>query len=120
MTPEDLDRILRSEEPLAPSSGFAASVMERTREAASAPPPLPFPWRRYLLGLLVILALSGLGGWIAVRLPLTAELGALFGHALAALADPRLIRPLAEAAASLAGAYLVFVLTLGFTGGANR
>ena len=47
MTPEDLDRILASEEPLVPSSGFAAAVMEQVHAAASAPPPLPFPWRRY-------------------------------------------------------------------------
>ena len=116
MTPEDLDRILSSDEPLVPSSGFAASVMERAREAASAPPPLPFPWRRYLLGLLVILALSGLCGGLAVRLHVTEALGAAFDGALGALADPRLTLPLAEAAASLVGAYLMVRLTLGFTG----
>ena len=65
MTADDLDRILASEEPLVPSSGFAAATMERVRESAAAPPPLPFPWRRFLLGLLVTLALSGLGGWTA-------------------------------------------------------
>jgi hypothetical protein len=116
MTPEDLDRILGSQELIAPSSGFAASVMERAREAASAPPPLPFPWRRFLLGLLVLVAMNGLWGWIGVRLHVTDALGAAVGNALTALADPRLMRPLAGATAALAGAYVLVRLTLGFTG----
>ena len=41
-----LDRILTAEEELVPSSGFVASVMERVREEAAAPEPIPFPWKR--------------------------------------------------------------------------
>ncbi|HEY0510446.1 MAG TPA: hypothetical protein VGH73_00990 [Thermoanaerobaculia bacterium] len=115
MNPEDLDRILASEQPLAPSSGFVASVMERALERASAP-PLPFPWRRFLFGLLVSLALGGICGWIAVRLPLMDALAGAVGAALAAFADPRLSPALAEAAAALAGTYLVVRLTLGLSG----
>lgn len=44
---DDLARILRSEEPLTPSSGFAAAVMERVHEAAAEPPPPAFPWARW-------------------------------------------------------------------------
>jgi hypothetical protein len=113
MSPDDLDRILASEEPLVPSSGFAASVLERMREAASAPPPLPFPWRRFLLGLLVSLALSGLCGWIAASLHATEALAAAIDHALT---DPRLSLALAGTAVSLAGICLLVRLTLGFTG----
>ena len=40
-----LDRILTAEEELVPSSGFVASVMERVREEAAAPEPIPFPWK---------------------------------------------------------------------------
>jgi hypothetical protein len=109
MTPEDLDRILASEEPLVPSSGFAAAAMERVREGAAAPPPLPFPWRRFLLGLLATLALSGICGWILAELHAPEALGA-------ALADPRLALPLVEAGASLLGTYLLVRLTLGITG----
>jgi hypothetical protein len=116
MTPEDLDRILSTDEPIVPSSGFAATVMERAREAASAPPPFPFPWRRYCLGLLVLIAMSGLWGWLGVRLNVMAAVGTAFDSALSLVADPRLSLPLAEAAASLTGAYLVVRLTLGFTG----
>ena len=44
--PENLDRILSAEEELAPSSGFVSAVMERVREEAAAPAPIPFPWKR--------------------------------------------------------------------------
>ena len=47
---DDLDRILLSEEPLTPSSGFAAAVMESVREVAAEPPPLAFPWARFAAG----------------------------------------------------------------------
>lgn len=49
---DQLDQILSSDDVLAPSSGFAAAVMEAVREAASEPPPLPFPWGRFAAGLL--------------------------------------------------------------------
>ena len=61
---ENLDRILGAEEELAPSSGFVASVMERVREEAAAPEPIPFPWKRALPGALV--AAGGLV-WIGVE-----------------------------------------------------
>ena len=112
MTPDDLDRILASEEPLVPASGFAVSVMERVREAASAPPPLPFPWRRFLLGLLAALALSGLCGWTLATLRVAEALDAAVGYVLA---DPHLSLGLAGAAASLAGTYLLVRLAFGLT-----
>jgi hypothetical protein len=48
----ELDRILAQTEIL-PSSGFTASVMDAVRHEASAPPPIPFPWKRALPGLAV-------------------------------------------------------------------
>ena len=48
----DLDRIL-SETEILPSSGFAAAVMEAIRHEAAVPPPIPFPWKRALPGLVV-------------------------------------------------------------------
>jgi len=65
MTDERLDRILASEETLIPSSGFTATVMDRIREEAAAPPPIPFPWKRVLPG--VVVAGAGLV-WGAVEL----------------------------------------------------
>ena len=51
MKEDNLDRILKSEEELVPSSGFVAAVMERVREEAAAPAPIPFPWKRLAPGL---------------------------------------------------------------------
>jgi hypothetical protein len=65
MKDELLDRILATEEELVPSSGFAASVMERIREEAAEPPPIPFPWKRAIPG--IVLA-AGVFGWGAVEL----------------------------------------------------
>jgi hypothetical protein len=50
MTPDDLDRILSSEDLPEPSPRFAANVMARVRQANSEPPPLAFPWTRFLTG----------------------------------------------------------------------
>lgn|SRR5215471_241200 len=55
---DDLDRIL-SETEILPSSGFAAAVMEVVRREAEAPPPIPFPWKRALPGLVVAGAVLG-------------------------------------------------------------
>lgn len=61
---ENLDRVLRTEEALAPSSGFVSAVMERVREEAVAPAPIPFPWKRVLPG--AVVAAGGLV-WIGLE-----------------------------------------------------
>jgi hypothetical protein len=60
-----IDHILASEEPLIPSSGFLESVMERVREEAAAPPPIPFPWKRALPGVFLT---AGVFGWATFEL----------------------------------------------------
>jgi hypothetical protein len=50
---DDLDRLLltrlsASADPLTPSSGFTQSVMDAVRQHATAPEPIPFPWKRFL------------------------------------------------------------------------
>ncbi len=58
MNNDELDHILAKQDDIQPSSGFAASVMDAVRDEASAPPPIPFPWRRALPVLLfAVLAL---------------------------------------------------------------
>jgi hypothetical protein len=55
MTNDELDRILSqslAEEEIVPSSGFTASVMEAVQREATTPPPIPFPWKRAVLGLM--------------------------------------------------------------------
>ncbi|HUH63944.1 MAG TPA: hypothetical protein VLZ50_13150 [Terracidiphilus sp.] len=59
MTAKKIDKILAEEDELMPSSGFLSSVMERVEEEAAAPPPLPFPWKRAVPGM--VLAGGGLG-----------------------------------------------------------
>jgi hypothetical protein len=49
----EMNRILSREEEILPSSGFAVSVMDAVRREAAAPPPIPFPWKRALPGLVV-------------------------------------------------------------------
>ena len=51
---DPLDRILSTEEELAPSSGFTASVMDRVRQEAGMPEPMPFPWKRALPGAVAV------------------------------------------------------------------
>ena len=63
----EIDRILATEDALVPSSGFLASVMERVREEAAAPAPIPFPWKRALPGALVIVGAFGVGAFEMVR-----------------------------------------------------
>ena len=65
MKEDNLDRILKSEEELVPSSGFVAAVMERVREEAAAPAPIPFPWKRLAPGLVLA---AGLLSWCGVEL----------------------------------------------------
>jgi hypothetical protein len=57
---EAIDRILATEDELVPSQGFLAAAMDRIREEAATPPPIPFPWKRALLGML---PLAGAVGW---------------------------------------------------------
>lgn len=83
MIDDDIDRVLSSDDSIVPSAGFAASVMEAVRRDAEAPPPIPFPWKRALPGLiycvgalvtLLILGLSQAGGGTALSNRLTRTL----------------------------------------------
>jgi hypothetical protein len=50
---DEINHILSREDEILPSSGFAVSVMDAVRREAAAPPPIPFPWKRALPGLVV-------------------------------------------------------------------
>jgi hypothetical protein len=58
MRGEDIDRILSRNDKMVPSSSFTASVMEAVTREATAPSPIPFPWKRALPGLSWCLAVS--------------------------------------------------------------
>jgi hypothetical protein len=49
--PDNLDRILLTEDTLLPSSGFASSVMDAIHERAAALGPIPFPWKQAIPGI---------------------------------------------------------------------
>lgn len=51
MKPDELERALSEEIEIVPSAGFVSAVMNAVRREASAPPPIPFPWKRALPGL---------------------------------------------------------------------
>jgi hypothetical protein len=61
LTEADLDRALTgASDSILPSSGFADSVMTAVYRQASAPAPLPFPWKRALPGLVAAVAVLAL------------------------------------------------------------
>ena len=114
MTDERMDEILGAEEELVPSSGFLGSVMERVREEAAAPAPLPFPWKRALPGFLVAAVVFG---WTGV------EFARSIGPAMAVMKLPQIhvtavsMRPLEQAgwvAAALAASLLSWIVSRRF------
>ena len=90
MTDERIDAILGAEEELVPSSGFLAAVMERVQAEAAAPPPIPFPWKRFVPGFVLA---AGVMGWGAVEFarslgPAMATVKLSQPHVSAAVARP--------------------------------
>jgi hypothetical protein len=68
MSDDELDRILSSEQGIVPSANFARNVMAKVRLEAAGPPPLPFPWKRALPGLvLCVLSLAAMCVAASVR-----------------------------------------------------
>jgi hypothetical protein len=63
----EIGQILAAEEKLIPSSGFMASVMEKVRQEAAVPPPIPFPWTWAVLGILLMGGVLGFGAFEVVR-----------------------------------------------------
>jgi hypothetical protein len=55
---DELDDILSQQIQIIPSRGFVMSVMDEVKREATAPPPIPFPWKPALPGL--VLAALGL------------------------------------------------------------
>lgn len=68
---DSIDAILADEGELIPSSGFLAATMERVREEAAAPKPIPFPWLRALPGIVLVAGVLGWCGYEMVRVGFT-------------------------------------------------
>ena len=114
-----LDRILAGEDALVPSSGFAAEVMDRVREEASAPPPIPFPWKRAVPGIVLAAGVFGWGGFELAQ----AALPALRSLALAPpTLSPAIVNELASAgwvALALVVSLLSWLLARRLAGGSG-
>jgi len=85
MRAEDIDLMLARDDNIVPSSGFTASVMEAVTREATAPPPIPFPWKR---------ALPGLGWCLAVLIAFPVMVPGFNGHPPPANAAPELSKVL--------------------------
>jgi hypothetical protein len=81
-----IDRALAGEEVVVPSSGFVAAAMECIRKEADAPPPIPFPWRLALPGMVLAAGAAGWSAYEAIRSvqPLTPQLALSLPHLSAA------------------------------------
>jgi len=95
MTPDELDRILSSEDLLEPSSNFAAEVMAAVR-LPTDPPARAFPWFRFATGIVASVAMAAAGtvlltrsapalASMAARFAPLATLAPEFGYAAAAM-----------------------------------
>ncbi|MBV8827935.1 MAG: hypothetical protein JO108_01770 [Acidobacteriaceae bacterium] len=91
MIPDDIDRILLNEDDIVPSSGFVESVMDAIREEAKIPQPIPFPWKRAMIGIALMAALLIPAMQFAIRLSVDAEstrsLSTLSQHLFAAVTN---------------------------------
>lgn len=67
MAPGEIDRILATDDELIPSSGFLASVMDRVKEEARTPAPIPFPWKRAVPGIALAAGVFGWGAFEFIR-----------------------------------------------------
>ena len=84
------ESILASEEPIIPSSGFLAGVMERVKEESTMPAQIPFPWKRALPGFVLIAGSFGWGGVELVRtgLPALKDVSVSVPHLSLAMNQP--------------------------------
>jgi hypothetical protein len=117
----ELDHILLTHmnaatEQLTPSSGFTQSVMDAIREQATAPPPIPFPWKRLLPAAIALLGTLLVFAVFAGRQasPLTGAFSSVsFDFAVYTTAATRLGWIAAAICLSLATATISFKLAAG-------
>jgi hypothetical protein len=87
----EIDGILSREDEILPSSGFAVSVMDAVRREAAILPPIAFPWRRALPGMIVggfVLLLVLVRGIVALPQLIRASAGADLRMALPSVSLP--------------------------------
>lgn len=97
-----IDRILAAEEELIPSSGFLAATMERVRDEAAIPKPIPFPWLRALPGIVLAFAVLGWCGFALARVVLANAREISFAQVHLTAATGRALEPAGWVAVALA------------------
>ncbi len=108
MRDDELDRIFFDEAGIEPSPGFAARVMDTIRHEATAPPPIPFPWKCFLPGLtawiliLVVVVIRGFAPVAASPATLTRWLPIL----------TRLLSGMLQASKTVGAGWIVLALLL--------
>jgi hypothetical protein len=73
----DLDRVLAEDDTLVPSAGFTSRVMDTVTAVATEPPPLAFPWGRFVGLVLACAAWAASGVWLATT-PAASEIWSAF------------------------------------------
>jgi hypothetical protein len=119
MKPDDLDRILLSEKPIAPSLSFEASVMSRIQTEASPCFQTPFPWIPITLTKLSAVILVILLWRVDPGLNALYQLSHTISEWISAPSNAALRNAIQSALASLLGTLMIIWLSLRLTG-ANR
>ena len=101
-----IDPILGDEGELIPSSGFLAATMERVRDEAAVPKPIPFPWLRALPGIVVVVAIIGWCGCELARVGLANAREISFTQLHLTAAAGRALEPAGWVVAALAASML--------------
>jgi hypothetical protein len=111
MNLDAVDRILAAEEELIPSSGFLTAVMERVKEEAAAPPPIPFPWKRAIPGMALAAGVLGWGGFELARSSMVAMREARFAPPHLTVAVEHALLPAAWVALALGASLLSWLFS---------
>lgn len=114
MKHDPIDRIVGEDPTLAPSSGFAESVMDAVRREAAGPEPLSFPWRRVAPGLAVSLLAIVAAGIATFSGPSGAE--TVWTPLAARLEETLLAQGTLWLAGTLLGSWMVVRMTLRLSG----
>ena len=106
MKHDELDDILSNAKGIEPSPGFVTGVMKAVQREASAPPPIPFPWKRAAPGMVV-----GVCTWVAFIAVTLAPLSPAPALPLAP-AVVSLLRSIVEAAREIEVGWIATALVL--------
>jgi hypothetical protein len=101
MTPDDVDRVLSSEDEFEPSSDFVTNVMAAARSPDAEQPALTFPWLRFAAGVGASGLMAAAGTVLLLR----------SGTALTAVTAP--LAPLAAVAPEFGYATAAVLLSVG-------